>query len=1493
MEALSRLSSLYDRIYPYRKLLYPCTWQAAADLQQTPGNWEQAASWTLAACSSIFVSPYISGSILAIGLHQATVSLRLVAQALYKVCSAPAITTKEALLEKDAMISTPDYDLFASNTNRAILLYPGYSVPHTAYRRLARAMCHQGLSVVLVSTHPHGLATAVSLEQIGKIQNEVAQRLGSDIEWWVGGHSLGGLAATRVRNGQGLILLATAPVMHLAKETNLPMLRILVENDAVVPYLVSNLPQAEQDWKHRYPQCVTQTLEGTHGGFGDYLLPGQAQASNHDIQQAQAVAWILEFVQETSNAPIAVSSRSISNLLLSSTSNAREIDSSLPEIAPNGKSPKHALPDVDLLFFERQEHDAEMPSARVSQGADSPDVMTAVETAPTSTLDTKEDGSNDEAQTTAAAVSVQVKKQDLQEIAAASVSDGVAPEPSVSGSKEEAAVSTAAAVDEKAESSQVSSVAELGKSSLVSPGDVTRGSESLGVSASEGVSASSTRSTDTSAHVLEEASDPLSKSSALQIDHVGEFTAHDPSAEKVAPLDSSPLLANSIVMMNDASEQVVSDERDFASLYSSKQEEVVPPSLSAASDTKAATNQTLSLLESAPVPSLDQATKVQEFQNASEVKADTHSDQVMTVLQNDCVVESSANGLSTETVSPLDSLPLLANSVEVLNDASAGQVDSDDFESLSASKQGKAVPPSSTSESDTQAVMNQTSSVTEFASSPPLDQDSKDQKLNNASVVTTASSSDQVKERGSDEAAPVSQGVALERSSKVVVTFSAAGNNKSECTLDQVSLDPNSSSSEIGPTFDDTVVDTATSSDSRRVHAATEKEGVPSSSNLSAAKSSSALDKNSANASAVSVSKEDDKIELVKASETRDSFSEDVPAIDSSPISSNNVATLVDAPGQVASDKRDFEALSASKQNEDAPPSLASESDTNAVLISTSSLPDLKRKDPPENVQLANDSYSKEPSSDVVEVSVLKTGHEGNGLNSTIAALSSVEQGSPSLPTSGDMDVPRDLLKEGADSESPVDSVTAPGLDSAMPIIDEDAMPSSTKIVDSVVTEGEEQVKSTGTSGVNEVASTIAVTSEAVSMSSDAFCMDEKEAASTVAVASAAAVALQKQDTATESTAQVSEHFKSSTHLNDLSAKDEEFNTTRDAPGSIPGSEEKSSTMYSPKDTQFALPVTATVDMLPDSKEEIMSQSSTSKYTSVSKDLASHSLATATQQEADSAIAQGTSGLGGAAEIPGDTKSHHTLKEAHEDDDVMSARPISKTDEAPGMVLPVIETKDATAFVSRDISNAEQLSTQVSYVTSEPSLPKEDQSQRSTVAPGSEASVVNASLPAMTSKDVAEDDDIDSQAALPDEDNAWPVEHKSEEPIALSTSNKKPSDQSLLPVYEEPLVEGSYHSIGESTIDSQVSDLPKKSVVVSRPSPSRRAAPKNYIIPKGSLIPPRNANARRNNDEASTSETDSIPSVASAATSTASVASKSGKQRRKKKPAPPRERFQV
>lgn len=167
----------------------------------------------------------------------------------------------EVGLEDNWLIFEP-----SERTKSGIILYPGAKVEPEAYSYYAQVLAENGYSVIIPKVNLNFAIFDIN-------QAELIMEAFSDIEnWFVGGHSLGGVAAAsyaydNLDNVEGIIFLGSYPSNSSNfSETDLPILSLYAENDGLTTIEKIN------ETKHLLSSETTlyEVTGGNHAQFGMY-----------------------------------------------------------------------------------------------------------------------------------------------------------------------------------------------------------------------------------------------------------------------------------------------------------------------------------------------------------------------------------------------------------------------------------------------------------------------------------------------------------------------------------------------------------------------------------------------------------------------------------------------------------------------------------------------------------------------------------------------------------------------------------------------------------------------------------------------------------------------------------------------------------------------------------------------------------------------------------------------------------------------------------------------------------------------------------------------------------------------------------------------------------------------------------------------------------------------------------------------------------------------
>lgn len=181
-----------------------------------------------------------------------------------------------ALVSDDTVeVNIGDFISFTPKNNqptKGLILYPGAKVDAKAYAALAKGVAKEGYEVIIVDM-PFNFAMLGTNKA-----NKVIEDYPHIESWTIGGHSLGGVAASKYtienHNVDGLVLLASYPMGDQLKDLGVEVLSIWGSKDGVLNF--ENLIGS----KMKLPLDTTyvEIEGGNHAQFGDY----GKQKGDHD-----------------------------------------------------------------------------------------------------------------------------------------------------------------------------------------------------------------------------------------------------------------------------------------------------------------------------------------------------------------------------------------------------------------------------------------------------------------------------------------------------------------------------------------------------------------------------------------------------------------------------------------------------------------------------------------------------------------------------------------------------------------------------------------------------------------------------------------------------------------------------------------------------------------------------------------------------------------------------------------------------------------------------------------------------------------------------------------------------------------------------------------------------------------------------------------------------------------------------------------------------------
>ncbi|MBA2174740.1 alpha/beta hydrolase [Halobacillus locisalis] len=179
-----------------------------------------------------------------------------------------------------------------------VVLYPGAKVEPEAYSYIAEKLSENGFV-----TGVPDVRLNLALLDTNKAQ-ELMDQYPSVEKWYIGGHSLGGVAAASFvsqHETDGLILLAAYPTEGNSFEnTDFPILSIYAENDGL-----TTLGKVEETEEYLSDQTTMYKIEGgNHAQFGVYGEQKGDMAADISVmeQQDEIVQVILEWLRQSDDS---------------------------------------------------------------------------------------------------------------------------------------------------------------------------------------------------------------------------------------------------------------------------------------------------------------------------------------------------------------------------------------------------------------------------------------------------------------------------------------------------------------------------------------------------------------------------------------------------------------------------------------------------------------------------------------------------------------------------------------------------------------------------------------------------------------------------------------------------------------------------------------------------------------------------------------------------------------------------------------------------------------------------------------------------------------------------------------------------------------------------------------------------------------------------------------------------------------------------------------
>jgi len=178
--------------------------------------------------------------------------------------------------------------------NIGIIFYPGGHVDYTAYAPLAYRLAEKGITTVILN-----VPLSFAIFDVDSAKAIINDARFSDKEWFLAGHSLGGVAASEFlvkhpglvgTTVKGIIFLASYPARDIS-HMPIKSLCIYGSEDGVLP------PEKIKEKKAFFPTATeyVEILGGNHSQFGSYgLQKGDKEAKIRGYEQMSIVVKAIE-----------------------------------------------------------------------------------------------------------------------------------------------------------------------------------------------------------------------------------------------------------------------------------------------------------------------------------------------------------------------------------------------------------------------------------------------------------------------------------------------------------------------------------------------------------------------------------------------------------------------------------------------------------------------------------------------------------------------------------------------------------------------------------------------------------------------------------------------------------------------------------------------------------------------------------------------------------------------------------------------------------------------------------------------------------------------------------------------------------------------------------------------------------------------------------------------------------------------------------------------
>ncbi len=186
-----------------------------------------------------------------------------------------------------------------------IVFYPGAKVEYTAYSGLMYRLAERGYICLLPKMADNvALLSINAVDTLKKVRAD-DQQAAENLDWYLAGHSLGGVAASRylsewtpgtesgahsVGRYKGIILCASYPIDSL-KDTDFRLLSVLAGNDGVIK--MDNYEDSKKNWPADSTEYVIEG--GIHSYFGNYgIQDGDGEPEITVDEQLDEAAMVID-----------------------------------------------------------------------------------------------------------------------------------------------------------------------------------------------------------------------------------------------------------------------------------------------------------------------------------------------------------------------------------------------------------------------------------------------------------------------------------------------------------------------------------------------------------------------------------------------------------------------------------------------------------------------------------------------------------------------------------------------------------------------------------------------------------------------------------------------------------------------------------------------------------------------------------------------------------------------------------------------------------------------------------------------------------------------------------------------------------------------------------------------------------------------------------------------------------------------------------------------